>query len=74
MEQKQVIDELNYHRAQTITELLYHKDLITFEEYDRLTRQNREAFSPVFVELLPKPKKKAPVVVSPETDDCGEII
>lgn len=74
MEQKQVIDELNYHRAQTITELLYRRNLITFEEYDRLTLMNRDTFSPVMAELLPKPQKKTPVVEDPETDDCGEVI
>ena len=59
MLQKQVINELDYHRAQRITEMLYHMNLITFEEYDKITKENRCAFSPVLVELLPKPDKKS---------------
>ena len=46
MEQKQVIDELNYHSAQKVTEMLYEMDLITFDEYERLTQKNRDTFSP----------------------------
>lgn len=59
MLQKQVINEIDYHRAQRITEMLYHMNLITFEEYDKITKENRCAFSPVLVELLPKLDKKS---------------
>ena len=31
------MDELNYHRAQKLTDALYHSGLISFEEYDKLT-------------------------------------
>lgn len=74
MEQKQVIDELNYHRAQKITEMLYQKELITFEEYEKLTLKNREVFSPVLVELLPKPQKIVPETDAPVDGEWGEAI
>ena len=34
MKQNQVIDEINYYKAQAITELLYARGMITFDEYD----------------------------------------
>ena len=54
MEQQKVINEINYYRSQRITELLYQSGLISFDEYDDLTQINRQTFSPVFVDLLPK--------------------
>ena len=41
MEQQKLMDELNYHRAQKLTDALYHSGLISFEEYDKLTLKNR---------------------------------
>lgn len=74
MEQKQVIDELNYHSAQKVTEMLYEMDLITFDEYERLTQKNRDTFSPVLAELLPKPKKKESDEDIPANGEWGEAI
>lgn len=54
MEQQKIIDEVNYHKAQKITESLYKSGLISFDEYDKLTQLNRKSFSPLFVDLLPK--------------------
>jgi len=54
MEQQKIIDEINYHKAQKITEQLYKNGLISFVEYDKLTELNRRSFSPLFVDLLPK--------------------
>lgn len=54
MEQQKIIDEVNYHKAQKITESLYKSGLISFDEYDKLTQLNRRSFSPLFVDLLPK--------------------
>ena len=58
MEQQKIFDELNYHRAQKITEKLYESGLITFDEYDRITQKNRRIFSPIFADLLPKTLEK----------------
>ncbi len=54
MEQQKIIDEVNYHKAQKITELLYKNGMISIVEYDKLTELNRRSFSPLFVDLLPK--------------------
>ena len=54
MEQQKIIDEVNYHKAQKITESLYKSGLISFDEYDKLTQLNRQSFSPLFVDILPK--------------------
>ena len=54
MEQQKIIDEVNYHRAQAITELLYKSGRISFVEYDKLTELNSKSFSPLYVDLLPK--------------------
>lgn len=61
MDQQKIIDEINYHKVQTITELLYLKDLISFVEYDKLTELNRKTFSPLFADLLPKTLDKSSV-------------
>ena len=74
MLQKQVINELDYHRAQRITEMLYHMNLITFEEYEKITKQNRCTFSPVLVELLPKLDKKSSLTDSDNNVELREMI
>ena len=61
MEQQKIIDEINYYKAQEITELLYANGMITFDEYDKLTDLNRQSFSPLYAELLPKSLEKSPI-------------
>ena len=50
MEQQKIIDEINYYKAQAITELLYARGMITFDEYDKLTDLNRQTFSPMYAD------------------------
>ena len=59
MDQQKIIDELNYYKAQALTELLYARDMITFDEYDKLTDLNRQTFSPLYADLLPKSLEKS---------------
>lgn len=61
MEQKKVIDEIEYYMAQRLTELLYQNKLISFDEYDKLTELNRQTFSPLYADLLPKTLDKSSV-------------
>ncbi len=61
MEQQKIIDEINYHKAQALTELLYTSGRITFVEYDKLTDLNRKSFSPLYADLLPKTLDKSSV-------------
>lgn len=59
MEQKKILDEIGYYKAQAITEVLYTKGYITFDEYDKLTKINRQIFSPMYADLLPKTLEKS---------------
>ena len=61
MEQQKIIDEVNYHKEQAITELLYARGMITFDEYDKLTDLNRQSFSPLYADLLPKTLEKSSI-------------
>ena len=61
MEQQKLLDEINYFRAQKITDQLYAAGLISFDEYDKLTELNRQTFSPLYVDLLPKTLAKSSV-------------
>ena len=62
MEQQKIIDEINYYRAQAITERLYANGMITFDEYYKLTALNRQSFSPLYADLLPKTLDKSTVL------------
>ena len=57
---QKILDEIGYYKAQTITELLYSAGLITIDEYNKLTEINRQTFSPMYADLLPKTLAKAP--------------
>ena len=59
MDQQDLINEINYYRAQKITEQLYASGMISFVEYDKLTSLNRKTFSPFLVDLLPKTLDKS---------------
>lgn len=61
MEQQKIIDEINYFKVQSITELLYQQGLISFVEYDKLTELNRQTFSPLYADLLPKTLDKSSI-------------
>ena len=58
MDQQDIINEINYYRAQKITEQLYAASMISFDEYDKLTALNRKTFSPIYADLLPKTLEK----------------
>ena len=59
MDQQDIINEINYYRAQKLTEQLYAAGLISFVEYDKITARNRKTFSPFLVDLLPKTLDKS---------------
>ena len=61
MDQQDLINEINYYRAQKITEQLYAAGMISFDEYDKFTALNRKTFSPFLVDLLPKTLDKSSV-------------
>ena len=59
MDQQDIINEINYYRAQKIAEQLYASGMISFDEYDKLTALNRQSFSPLYADLLPKTLDKS---------------
>ncbi len=63
MEQQKILDEIGYYKAQSITDLLYEKGLISFVEYDKLTELNRKTFSPFYADLLPKTVDNSSVLI-----------
>jgi hypothetical protein len=58
MDHQEILNELNYYRAQKLTEQLYEAGLIRFVEYDKLTALNSQSFSPIYADLLPKTLEK----------------
>ena len=46
--------DLDYRRAQTIAKKMLDDGLISVAEFNKLTAINRETFSPLFAEIMPK--------------------
>ena len=52
--QERIQGDLDYRRAQTIAKKLLDDGLISVAEFNKLTAINRETFSPLFAEIMPK--------------------
>ena len=52
--QERIQSDLNYHRAQGIAKKMLDDNLISVAEFNKLTAINRETFSPLFAEIMPK--------------------
>lgn len=52
--QKRIQGDLDYRRAQTIAKKMLDDGLISVAEFNKLTAINRETFSPLFAEIMPK--------------------
>ena len=50
--EKQLYDEINYHRAEKLTKKMLEKGLITADEYDRILAETRKIFVPYLAEIL----------------------
>ncbi len=46
--------DLDYRRAQDIAQKMLDDGLISVDEFNKLTGINRETFSPLFAEIMPK--------------------
>ena len=46
--------DLDYRRAQDIAQKMFDDGLISVDEFNKLTGINRETFSPLFAEIMPK--------------------
>lgn len=49
---KQLYDEVNYHRAMKLTKKMMDRGLITSEECDNILAEARKIFVPIMAELL----------------------
>lgn len=53
-EQVEIQQDYDYFRAQEVAGMLYNAGLISLSEFNKLTEINRETFSPMLVEIMPK--------------------
>lgn len=51
--QEQLNNEYNYFLAQKILETMLQKDMITADEFNKITAINRKSFSPALAEIMP---------------------
>lgn len=54
MTQKAMQKDFEYEMAQKITQNLLEQDLISIDEYDRISALNRKKFSPFYADLMEK--------------------
>ena len=52
--QERIQGDLDYRRAQDIAKRMLDDGLISVAEFNKLTAINRETFSPLFAEIMPK--------------------
>ncbi|MBQ8986227.1 MAG: hypothetical protein IJ100_03135 [Lachnospiraceae bacterium] len=52
LSEKQLYDEINYHRAERLSKKMLEKGLISADEYDKLLVEIRKIFVPILAELL----------------------
>lgn len=52
--QERIQGDLDYRRGQTIAKKMLDDGLISVAEFNKLTAINRETFSPLFAEIMPK--------------------
>ena len=50
--EKQMYDEINYHRSEKMAKKMLDKGLITTDEYDRILAECRKIFVPFLAELM----------------------
>ena len=51
--QEQLQREVKYFQAQQLLEAMHDKKLITDDEFNKITRLNREKFHPFLAEIMP---------------------
>ena len=50
---EQLQREFDYHRAEKLLHKMLEKELISQEEFNKVMRLNRKAFSPILAQLMP---------------------
>lgn len=46
--------DYDYFKAQGAAKLMFSAELISLSEFNKLTQLNRETFSPIWAEIMPK--------------------
>lgn len=52
--QEEIDCDVNYYKAQKVSKAMLELGLISLSEFNKLTRINRDTFSPFLVELMPE--------------------
>ena len=52
--QEEIDRDINYYKAQKVAENMLSLGLISLSEFNKLTRINRQTFSPFLVEIMPE--------------------
>nr|DAK01799.1 MAG TPA: hypothetical protein [Caudoviricetes sp.] len=50
----ELLQDYNYFMAQRVAKAMFDKELISLEEFNKLTKKNRDTFSPFLAEIMPK--------------------
>ena len=53
MTEEQLCGDYKYCMAQKMTKALLDKDLISVDEFNKISERNRQAFSPYLAEIMP---------------------
>jgi hypothetical protein len=51
---KRITGDLDYYRAQLLAKSMLDADLISVDEFNKLSAINRETFCPLFAEIMPE--------------------
>ncbi len=54
IEQEEVERDINFYKAQKVTDRMLELGLISLSEFNKLTQINRDTFSPFLVEIMPE--------------------
>ena len=52
--QEEIERDINFYKAQKVTDRMLELGLISLSEFNKLTQINRDTFSPFLVEIMPK--------------------
>jgi hypothetical protein len=53
LNEEDMLKDIQYYQAQKALEALLSSELISLVEFNKITQQNRDTFSPYLVEIMP---------------------
>jgi hypothetical protein len=54
IQQSELQQDFDYFRAQMVAQALFDRKLISLSEFNKLSRINRDTFSPMWAEIMPE--------------------